>query len=178
MRRVVTGHDATGRAVVVDDGTPPRTHDFASYPGFRSSLVWATEPDARAGRVGEDPTGKVENFLPRPGGSRLIVLTLPPDTTMGSPEFDGAAYGAEQLAQSPGLAETFEVTGMHATPTVDYTIVLDGEVWLELDDGELTRLETGDVVVQNATRHGWRNRSDRPVTLAAVLLGAHTEQGA
>src|SRR5687767_7520421 len=76
MRRVVTGHDSTGRAVVVDDGTPPRTHDFASYPGFRSSLVWATEPDARASRVGEDPTGKVENFLPRPGGSRLIVLTL------------------------------------------------------------------------------------------------------
>ena len=178
MRRVVTGHDSTGRAVVVDDGTPPRTHDFVSFPGFRSSLVWATEPDPRVSLDGEDPTGKVESYLPRPGGSRLIVLTLPPDTTMGSPEFDGAAYGAEQLAQSPGLAETFEVTGMHTTPTVDYTIVLDGEVWLELDDGELTPLRAGDVVVQNATRHGWRNRSDHPVTLAAVLLGAHTGQDA
>jgi hypothetical protein len=178
MRRVVTGHNSEGKAVVVDDGTPPRTHDFASFPGFKSSLVWATEPDAAASRIGEDPTGKVDSFLPRPGGSRLIVLTLPPDATMGSPEFDGAAYGAEQLAQSPGLAETFEVTGMHTTPTVDYTIVLDGEVWLELDDGELTHLQTGDVVVQNATRHGWRNRSDKPVTLAAVLIGAQTEKGA
>lgn len=178
MRRVVTGHNSEGKAVIVDDGTPPRTHDFVSFPGFTSSLTWATEPDTPVSRVGEDPTGKVDNFLPRPGGTRLIVLTLPPDATMASPEFDGAAYGAEQLAQSPGLAETFEVTGMHTTPTIDYTIVLDGEVWLELDDGELTHLHTGDVVVQNATRHGWRNRSDKPVTLAALLIGARTEQEA
>jgi hypothetical protein len=67
MRRIVTGHDAQGRSVVVDDGVPPRTHDFASLPGFTSSLVWATEADRPAARSGEDPTEKVESFLPAPG---------------------------------------------------------------------------------------------------------------
>jgi hypothetical protein len=103
------------------------------------------------------------------------VLTLPPDAVMGTPAFDGLGYVAEQLTHSPKLAETFEADGMHTTPTVDYTIVLDGEIWMELDGGELTHLTAGDVVVQNATRHGWRNKSDKPVTLAAVLIGVRGE---
>jgi hypothetical protein len=177
MRRVVTGHDSNGRSVVIDDGLPPRTHQFVSFPGFTSSLAWATDPGLPASRAGEDPTGKTESLLPAPGGTRLILLTLPPDAGMASPEFDGPGYGAEQMAHSPGLAETFEADGMHTTPTVDYTIVLDGEVWLELDNGHLTHLTAGDVVIQNATRHGWRNRSDKPVTLAAILIGATTETG-
>ena len=176
MRRVVTGHDAQGRSVVVDDGIAPRTHEFASLPGFVSSFVWATDADVPVSKVGEDPTGKTESLLPGPGGTRLILLTLPPDAVMGTPAFDGPGYLAEQLAHSPGLAETFEADGMHTTPTVDYTIVVDGEVWLELDDGQLTQLAAGDVVVQNATRHAWRNRSDEPVTLAAVLIGTTPER--
>ncbi|MFJ9588038.1 cupin domain-containing protein [Streptomyces acidicola] len=175
MRRIVTGHDAQGRSVVVEDGVPPRTHDFASLPGFTSSLVWATEVEQPAGRSGEDPTQKVESFLPALGGTRIIVMTLPPDAVLAGPEFDGPGYVAEQLTHSPKLAETFEADGMHTTPTVDYVLVLDGEVWLELDEGDLIHLTAGDVVVQNATRHGWRNKSDKPVTLAAVLIGATIE---
>ena len=70
----------------------------------------------------------------------------------------------------------FEVDspGMHTTPTVDYDIVLDGEVWLELSDGREVKLNTGDVVVQHGARHAWRNKSDRPATIAAILIGANT----
>jgi len=55
---------------------------------------------------------------------------------------------------------------MHTTDSVDYVLVLDGEVWLELDDGELTRLRAGDTVIQNGTRHAWRNQGTESVTLA------------
>ena len=72
---------------------------------------------------------------------------------------------AENLAVSPGLAERFEPDGRHATPTIDYGIVLDGEIWLELDNGVETRLGPFDIFVQNGTRHAWRNKSDRPATL-------------
>lgn len=174
MRRVVTGHDQSGKSILVDDGTPPRTHHFESYPGFVSSLAWATDPSVPVSAGGEDPTSEVTSFLPAPGSTRVIVFTLPPDATMADPTFDGPGYGAEQLTHSPGLAETFEQNGMHTTPTIDYTVVLDGEVTLELDDGVTTDLRAGDMVVQNATRHGWRNRSDRAVTMIAVLVGTVT----
>ena len=75
---------------------------------------------------------------------------------------------------SPGIAEHFEPgnPGMHTTDSVDYVVVLAGEVWLELDDGARTRLGPGDTVVQNGTRHAWRNLSAEPVTLAVVNVGA------
>ncbi|HKP40897.1 cupin domain-containing protein [Mycobacterium sp.] len=175
MRRVVTGHDSRGRSVVVDDGVPPRTHEFISFPGCVTSVAWATEPGEPVSKSGEDPTGKTQSLVPGPGGTRLMVLTFPPDAVMGTPAFDGPGFVAEQFEHGPGLAERFEPDGMHTTPTVDYVIVVDGEIWLELDDGHLTHLRAGDAVVQNATRHGWRNRSDKPATLAVILTGADVE---
>ena len=175
MRRVVTGHDSRGRSVVVDDGVPPRTHEFVSFPGFVNSLAWSTDPSESLNKLGEDRTGKAESLLPPPGGTRLLLLVVPPDAAMGSTDFDGPGFAAEQKVHGPGLAELFEADGMHTTPTVDYTIVVEGEVWLELDEGQLVHLDAGDVVIQNGTRHAWRNRSDRPVTLAAVLIGAAVE---
>jgi hypothetical protein len=172
MRRVVTGHDARGRAVVVSDGSPPRTHNSTGWPGFVSSLGWSTEASVPASQTGEDPTDKVTTMIPGPGSTRLILLTLPPDSTIAGADFDGALFGTEQATHSPGLAETFEADGMHTTPTIDYIIVLKGEVWLRLDDSAETHLQTGDLVVQNATRHGWSNRTDQPAELACVLIGA------
>lgn len=171
MRRVVTGHDNNGRSIVVSDGIPPRAHTYEAFPGFVSALAWATEEGAAASQLGEDPTEKTESFVPGPGGTRLMLMTIPPDAVMGSPEFDGPAFVAEQFAHGPGLAERFEPDGMHTTPTVDYTLVLDGEIWLELENGQPTRLTAGDIIVQNATRHAWRNLSERPAVLAAILIG-------
>ena len=121
---------------------------------------------------GVDPTPAVSSFLPGPGETRFLVVTFPPDAVFGAANFDVEAAVRENLAVSPGLAECFEPDGMHATPTVDYAIVLDGEIWLELDEGRSTLLRQHDVVVQNGTRHAWRNKSDRSATLAFVLIGA------
>jgi hypothetical protein len=111
--------------------------------------------------------------IPQPGGTSLILITFPPDTAYADPAFDPDLAAAESAKHSPGLAEVFESDhpGMHTTPTIDYNIVLDGELWLELTDGEV-HLTAGDVVVQHGTRHAWRNRSDKPATLVAVLIGA------
>ncbi|MFI5557321.1 cupin domain-containing protein [Streptomyces sp. NPDC051738] len=172
MRRVVTGHDENGKSVVVSDGPVPRSREFTSLPGWVSRLPWATEPGEQVSRTGEDPTPKVTSLLPAPGGTRFIVLTLPPDAAMAEPAFDPVAFDREQRADSPGIAELIGPDGMHTTPTVDYSIVLQGEIVLELDDGHRTRLSAGDIVIQNGTRHAWRNCGDQPVTMAFVLVGA------
>jgi hypothetical protein len=137
-----------------------------------SRLVWATGPVRGLADEASDPTPAVSNFVPGPGETRFLIVTFPPDAVFGAANFDVEAAVRENLAVSPGLAERFEPDGMHATPTVDYAIVLDGEIWLELDEGRSTLLRQHDVVVQNGTRHAWRNKSDRSATLAFVLIGA------
>ncbi|WP_405524050.1 cupin domain-containing protein [Streptomyces canus] len=175
MRRVVTGHDENGKSVVVSDGPVPRSREFTSLPGWVSRLPWATDTGEPVSRAGEDPTPKVTSLLPAPGGTRFIILTFPPQAAFADPAFDPVAYDREQRADSPGIAELIEPDGMHATPTVDYGIVLGGEIVLELDDGNCTLLSAGDIVIQNGTRHAWRNRSGQPVTVAFVLIGAEPE---
>lgn len=172
LRRVVTGHDSDGASMVALDTAPPRSDAFRHIPGMMSRLVWATDAAPALPFAGADPTPAVASMVPPAGGTRFLVVTFPPDSVFASPRFDPAAAVAENLALNPGLAERFEADGMHATPTVDYGIVLDGEIWLELDDGRAELLRPHDVVVQNGTRHAWRNKSGRPATLAFVLIGA------
>jgi mannose-6-phosphate isomerase-like protein (cupin superfamily) len=175
MRRIVVAN-VQGRSQVVEVGRPPRTRAAEHTPGFEQSVVWATAPtpviDPAVGPA-TDPTTALTSILPEPGATRLIVLTLPPDSVYADPGFDPAAAAAEMLDIGPGLAELFEADhpGMHTTPTVDYDVVLEGELCLELTDGEIT-LGPGDIVVQHGTRHAWRNRTDRPARLLAVLVGA------
>jgi len=173
VRRVVTGHRPDGTATVVADGAAPRSHDFAEIAGMSETLVWVTEAGAPITVDGGDPTPTAAD-LPAPGGTRFAVVRFPPDAVYADPAFDGAAALAEQQRVAPGLAARFEpdAPGMHTTDSVDYAIVLEGEIWLELDDDELVHLARGDVVVQNGTRHAWRNRSNEPATLAFVNVGA------
>jgi mannose-6-phosphate isomerase-like protein (cupin superfamily) len=174
IRRLVTGIDAAGRAVVVSDGPPPRNHDLRYVPGLSTAMLWATAPAEPIPDGGADPTVTVLNQVPRPGGTCFLIVRFPPDSVYAQPGFDAAAADAEQRIVSPGIAELFEPDnpGMHATDSVDYIVVLSGEVWLELDDGQLSHLRAGEVVVQNGTRHAWRNLGTEPVTLAVVHVGA------
>jgi hypothetical protein len=134
-------------------------------------LLWATDADLSI-PVGDDPTPATQSFHPAPGETRLITVTFPPDSVMTTPGFDPVAAFGEYGAETPGIFERFEPDGMHMTDTVDYGIVLEGELWLELDDGRTLHLQTHDFVVQNGTRHGWRNKGDKPATIAFVLIGA------
>ena len=169
-RRVVTGHRG-GKSVVLSDQCR-EPYKFKTVAGFEHTYIWSTngalesDPD----RVDQDlPT----SALPSADGSLLHIVTFPPNRTAASSTSDPSQVTQEFLTRLPGLADTFERDGsqMHTTHTVDYAILLDGELWLELDDGETVHLVAGDTVVQQATRHGWRNKGERPATIAFVMLG-------
>lgn len=170
MRRIVTGTDSQGRSVVISDATPPRSVDFATIPGFSETLVWASDGEAAVDTSGDDPTESVTSYVPSAGGTRVLAMTFPPEASRenltAAPEEIGAEFGAAM----PGLAELFEPSGMHVTPTFDYVVVTRGELTLETDEGKLTTVRVGDVVVQNGTRHAWRNFTDEPTDVLVVLV--------
>ena len=170
-RRVVTGH-RNGKSVVLSDQRR-EPYKFKTIAGFEHTYMWSTD-----GGLESDPD-KVErelgkSALPPAKGSLLHIVTFPPARTAGSSTSDPSQVAQEYRARLPGLADTFERDGsqMHVTQTVDYAILLDGELWLELDDGEMVHLVAGDIVVQQATRHGWRNKGEHPATILFVMLGA------
>jgi threonine dehydrogenase-like Zn-dependent dehydrogenase len=174
VRRLVTGHNGSGNSIVTSDQFPPRSKDYIHTPGFESALVWSTSAIPALPFDGNDPTLSVRSFVPGPGETRFLVVTFPPDSVFQDTAFDPVKAVQEQLTATPGLAELFEpdAPGMHTTPTVDYGIVLDGDIWLELDNGQLSKLKKHDIIVQNGTRHAWRNPSSSPATVAFVLVGA------
>lgn len=172
IRRIVTGFDEQGKSTLVSDGPAPRTHDFENIPGFSNTVVWATEDLTAPTGAPEDITTTMDSFVAGPGGVRFFVVQFPPGSVFES--IDHAAAEAEQLQALPGLAERFdpERPGFHTTPTVDFSVLLRGELWLELEQGEDTQVKAGDVVVQNGTPHAWRNRSSEPALIAAVMVGS------
>ena len=171
MRRIVTGHDADGKAVFIADGDAPNRSTLAARPGWELNTLWATHGAPTLPAAG-DPSLQVNAYLPALHGTRFIVATLP--SRQQAATIDPVALRAEYSAKVPGLGTAHERDdhGMHTTDTVDYVIILSGEVWLELDDSEGVLVKAGDCVIQNGTRHAWRNRADLPCVLAAVMLGA------
>jgi mannose-6-phosphate isomerase-like protein (cupin superfamily) len=172
VRRVVTGK-VGGKSAVISEGGSRRSRVFKNIPGQTAALLWSTSAVPNAPTDGADVVAEKTSYVPtQPGETRLMIVTFPPDAVMMS--IDPVAGFQEFAEHIPDLAAAMEPDspGMHTTQTVDYGIVLDGEVWLELDDGKQVHLKPHDVVVQNGTRHAWRNKSDRPVKIAFVLIGA------
>ena len=170
-RRVVT-ENVNGKSIVQSD-EPLLAYEFKTVPGYEHTLIWInpTTPDlSKAQRFDSYP----DSVVPGPGGSSLHFVTFPPGWVFADPPFDAEAAQKEALVRLRGLADHFEKEdpGMHKTNTVDYAIVYDGEIWMELDEGKMLHLRRGDVVVQNGTRHAWRNRGTKPVTMLFFLNGA------
>jgi mannose-6-phosphate isomerase-like protein (cupin superfamily) len=170
-RRVVT-ENVNGKAVVQSD-EPLLAYEFKTVPGYEHTLMWVnpTIPDlSTEQRFDRYP----DSVVPGPGGTSLHFVTFPPGSVFADPSFDGEAAHSEALIRLRGLADHFEKEdpAMHKTNTVDYAVVYDGEIWLELDDGKAIHLKRGDVVVQNGTRHAWRNKGTSPVTMLFFLNGA------
>ena len=174
-RRIVTG-TVNGKSVVRTDEPLP-AYEFKTVPGYRHTLVWVNPaiPDLSKEQRFD---GYPDSVVPGPGGTSLHFVTLPPGSVFADPSFDAQAAQDEALVRLPGLADHFETEdpAMHKTNTVDYSIVYDGEIWMELDDGETVHLKSGDVVVQNGTRHAWRNKGTKPATMLFFLNGARESQ--
>lgn len=176
IRRVVTTIDGNGKSVVSSDGFTPGYDALTHTPQFELNRLWMTSAPTTITKDVKDPVPQLKTLIAAPGEALFLIVTFPPDSVMMSPNFNPAAAGEEYLAKIPGIAHTFEMEnpGMHRTPTIDYAVVLDGEVWLELDDGVVVHLKEHDTIVQNGTRHAWRNRGDKPTTLAFTMMGAKT----
>ncbi|TAL03613.1 MAG: cupin domain-containing protein [Rhodospirillaceae bacterium] len=179
LRRVVSVKDASGKSSIVSDGVSPDVRKLKLSPGFTVTPLWSTKADSRYIYDGKDMASGIPTLLPRPGETMFLALTIPPDASiadqMALSDFDPVAMMAEHFAAAPGIAALMESgePGMHATPTIDYGVVVDGQIWLEVDAGESIMLGVGDTFVQHGARHAWRNRGDRPATIVFVLVGAN-----
>src|SRR5258708_16702417 len=153
-RRIVTGN-VNGKAVVQSD-EPLLAYEFKTVPGYVHTLIRVNPaiPDlSTEQRFDRYP----DSVVPGPGGTSLHFLTFPPGSVFADPSFDAEAAQQEALVRLRGLADHFEKhdPGMHKTNTVDYEVVYDGEMWLELDDVEPLALNHGAVVGENRTRPAW-----------------------
>jgi hypothetical protein len=174
VRRVVTGHDAKGRAIVASD-TQIDGFRPALVPGSEFHQLWGGDAAPSFPDDGSEPPH--QTYFPAVGGFRFGMFTIPPEGAAASPPEDLEGALAEFEAALPGLAGHMEpdAPGMHTTSTIDFEVVLDGEVWLVLDDGVEVHLRPGDTVVQNGTRHAWRNHGDTAARLAVFIAGANHE---
>jgi len=172
VRRVVTGHDKNGRAIVVSDGPAP-IHTNPLRPGQIAHEIWKTGAmPVPLGRDEPDPVAGKRQIHPPAQGTIFRISEVPPESDAirnMTPEQARAAF----RAVGNEAASTFGRGGrhplMHRTETVDYAVVLEGEITLILDDADV-KLTAGDVVIQRGTSHGWSNRSDKLVKMLYVLI--------
>lgn len=174
VRRVVTGHDSTGKAIIQEDGIVPRIQRIGGDTGPLFYEVWNTrETPARIDPASGEPPEEGIILAPPENGTRIRVLDIPPDDPSFAemtPE-EARAHFAEIGAADASSFEGKESrhAHMHRTETIDYGIVLEGEIVLIMDEGETT-VRAGDIVVQRGTNHGWANRTDRNCRIAFILI--------
>jgi quercetin dioxygenase-like cupin family protein len=141
IRRVVTGHDSAGRAVVKIDEMAKNV--ISNRPGASSCVIWSTDTFPIDNNVEVDPSAK----------------------PIGTTVENGTVFRI--VRYEPGVSPR-----NHRTDSIDYAVVIDGEIEMELDEGVVVRLKAGDVLVQRGTIHNWVNRGTKPCTVAFVLVNA------
>jgi mannose-6-phosphate isomerase-like protein (cupin superfamily) len=171
IRRVVTGKDATGKAIAIIDAVAASVHRREEL-GITNTLLWVTDSIPADLSNREDTANRKIGITPPPGGTILRVIEFAPETEVK------ADYAARlRILQSLGVAPEGEYRekprhpAMHRTRTIDYALILSGEIDMLLDDSEI-HLKPGDVVIQRGTNHAWVNRGETPCRVAAILVDA------
>jgi quercetin dioxygenase-like cupin family protein len=144
IRRVVTGHDNMDVAKVLIDG--PATNAKRPGSGIVSTLMWCTDrnpADIGGGERIEDMGARIIGTAPPANGTRFCVIDFPPGNH----------------------------PGMHRTETIDYVIVMEGEIEMDMDDSTI-KLKQGDILIQRGTNHAWANRSNKRARVAFMLIDA------
>ena len=178
IRRIVTGHDAEGRAVILSAGAPDRVVDLSDH-GPRFYEIWNTrETPVRIDRDSPEPHEDKLTLAPPRNGTRIRVLDIQPETretqSMDAAEarrhFEMIGAG-EASTRHQGAPHAF----MHRTETVDYGIILSGEIYLIVDKGEIL-CRPGDIVIQRGTNHAWANRSNQVCRIAFILIDGRFDE--
>jgi len=168
VRRVVTGHDTEGRSTIIMDGIAPNIKEMESMPGVALTDLWETTsaPADNTGIV--DAASRPVRLEPPSVGSILRIVEFPPDT-----QWKGAsaatAFASIGAGHAPDAGSDDPMR--HKTSTIDYIIVMKGEIYAIVDTGE-TLLKPGDIFIQRGTVHSWSVRGNESCIVAVVLVGA------
>ena len=169
IRRVVTGHDSRGRSVFIRDAHATRVMEMESMPGLALTDLWQTDR-APADNSGEADAADRDVVLEPPSSGTIFrIVEFPPDSRWRDRADAREAFESIGAGHAADAASTDPM--MHKTATVDYLMVLKGEIWAILDEGEVC-LKPGDVMIQRGTNHSWSVRTDEACLLAAVLVSA------
>ena len=169
IRRVLTGHDSDGKSIIMTDGIAPNVLEMASMPGLALTDLWETKGAPASNDGNADAAERKVHLEPPKNGTILRIVEFPPDSQWrqsadARKAFNsiGAGHASDRHSADPM---------MHKTSTVDYIVVLKGEIWAIMDKGE-TLLKAGDILVQRGTNHSWSVRTSEPCVVAAVLVSA------
>jgi mannose-6-phosphate isomerase-like protein (cupin superfamily) len=174
VRRVLTGHDTGGRSTFIADGEAPNVKEMASMPGLALTDLWETGAAPASNAGDKDAAARAVRLEPPKNGTILRIVEFPPDSAWRNSADGAAAFksiGAGH-AQDRGSSDPM----MHKTSTVDYIIVLKGEIYAVMETGEKL-LRAGDILVQRGTNHSWSVRGNEPCIVAAVLVSAKPLSG-
>ena len=175
-KRVLTGRDAAGKSVFKSFDVTPKVVNIDSSPGLTFHEMYITEDVPRLTGQEPDPMLKGTKAFPGPGGTMFRLISYPPRRPPGYKPPPGVTLESalqELNDKVPGMGDVMErgAPGMHTSETIDYGVVVRGEMTLELDDGQKVELKQGDCIVQNGTRHRWRNMQDEPCLMAFISVG-------
>ena len=168
IRRIVTGHNAQGRSIFLEDGVSPAQKTVPERPGYRVTNLWRTGAGDNVNTP--DSIATHQGVLPPAGGTVVRIIEWPAEPEDPAElkrlmdKTFAAMYPDAHRDVKPG-----EHPGMHTTDTVDYAIVLEGEIVAIMDEGE-TLMRQGDVLIQRGTNHAWANRSNQTARICFVLL--------
>jgi quercetin dioxygenase-like cupin family protein len=172
VRRIVTGHDANGAAVVTSDAAAPVVLAPPQRPGYALTQIWATSASPAPIGNAPDPTLQPLTLATPRNGTVIRIIEFPPES-QAAVAFDAGAARSAFAAIGGAEASTFAKDAphpmMHRTESIDYGIVLAGEITLVLDKEEVV-VRAGDVVIQRGTNHAWSNRSGAPCRMAFILI--------
>lgn len=169
IRRIVTGHDAEGRSCIIEDGPSPSVRLVAERPGYRVTNLWRTV-GSPAPIDAIDDIAEHRGVAPPSGGTVIRIIDIPPESGDADERRRQAAATFGQLfADADHRPDSQRHPGMHTTASVDYAVVLEGELTAILDRDE-TLMHAGDVLIQRGTNHAWANRSGKSVRVLFVLV--------
>lgn len=169
IHRIVTGHGPDGRSNITFEGLATNVLDSPAWPGSRVSELWVTEetPVDNTGVV--DRAARPIRHDPTPGGTIFRVVEIPPEAQ--STIDTAGAFADLGSTHVPSAEDSAKHPSMHVTDSVDYLVVISGEMHMVMEDGEVL-LRPGDCIVQRGTKHAWSNRGEVPCVMAAVLVDA------
>ena len=169
IRRIVTGNDPEGRSFIVEDGPSPAVRLVPERPGYRVTNLWRTV-GSPALITAVDSIAEHQGVAPPPNGTVIRIIDIPPEAAdPAERKRQAAATFGKLFADADHHLEDRRHPGMHITESVDYAVILEGELTAILDKGE-TVMHTGDVLIQRGTNHAWANRSGKSARVLFVLV--------